>query len=136
MSEPSRKKYIKWGLIAIGLGLLTLVYMLFNPSENAFFPKCPFRWVTGLECPGCGSQRAIHHLLHLRVGAAMGENLLLVVSIPYLIAGFIFDLIKNPSPGIAIWHKRLFGINAIIIISVVIVLFWILRNIPPLSDVL
>lgn len=114
----------------VALAAFVIVYTMFNPSESGFFPRCPFRMLTGLECPGCGSQRAIHNLLNLRLGAAIGENLLLVVFIPYIIAGFVFDMLKNPSPRVVMWRKRLFGVTAIWIILTVLILFWVLRNIP------
>lgn len=131
-----RNRYIKWALILLGLVVVVVVYTLFNPGESGFFPRCPFRWLIGLECPGCGSQRAVHHLLHLRIGAAMGENILLVIFIPYLVVGFIFDMTKNPSPQMAVWRKRLYGTRAIAVVLTVIILFWVLRNIPYFADYL
>lgn len=131
-----QRKYLKWALILLGLAAVVVIYTLFNPGESGFFPRCPFRWATGLECPGCGSQRAIHHLLHLRIGDAMGENLLLVVFIPYLILGFAFDMVREPSPGMARRRKRLFGTRAIAVVLTVIILFWVLRNIPFFAPIL
>ncbi|MDO5525919.1 MAG: DUF2752 domain-containing protein [Prevotella sp.] len=48
-----------------------------NPS--AAFLKCPLHQITGLQCPLCGTQRAVHHLLHLRIGRAFTCN-------PWLVA--------------------------------------------------
>ena len=45
--------------------ILGAVYSVFDPLKSSFFPSCPFKSVTGLDCPGCGSQRAIYELLHL-----------------------------------------------------------------------
>ncbi|WP_225974845.1 DUF2752 domain-containing protein [Arachidicoccus ginsenosidivorans] len=61
--------------------------------DSSWFPKCPFRSLTGLQCPGCGSQRAIHDLLNLDILGAFRENALMVVSIPYIVTAFIL----NPS---------------------------------------
>jgi hypothetical protein len=61
---------------------------------------------------------------------AFKENALLVISIPYLLTGFSFDLIKNPGERILKWRKTLFGKKAIYLILSVIIAFWILRNIP------
>ncbi len=38
-----------------------------------------------MKCPGCGSQRAIHALLHADIQTAFSYNALMVTSIPYLI---------------------------------------------------
>jgi hypothetical protein len=63
------------------LGALVALYC-YNPARTAIFPPCPFHYVTGFHCPGCGSLRAIHSLLHGRLGTAMSQNPLMVVSIP------------------------------------------------------
>lgn len=56
-------------------------------------PKCLFRLATGWSCPGCGSQRALHALLHGNLREALEMNLLLPAGITYLIllgAGYLF----------------------------------------------
>lgn len=84
--------------------------------------------MTGLKCPGCGSQRAIHYLLNLDIGQALRNNAVLVLFIPYLLMGLLFDSLKNPNDNILKWRKRLFGQRAILVILTVIIAFWILRN--------
>ncbi len=68
--------------IAVAIGVVA-VYAVFDPNE-VYFPKCPVKLLTGLDCPGCGSQRALHALLHGDVAAAVGFNALLVAAIPLL----------------------------------------------------
>jgi hypothetical protein len=48
---------------AATLALAVLLY-LYDPATTAIFPPCPFRQLTGLLCPLCGSLRAAHALLH------------------------------------------------------------------------
>ena len=57
---------------------------LFNPETTRVFPPCPLHWLTGLHCPGCGSLRAMHCLLHGRIYEALSQNPLMVVSIPVI----------------------------------------------------
>lgn len=122
-------KPIKVGLILL-LGITFLIiFHRFNPENNIFFPKCPFYLLTGYKCPGCGSQRAIHHILNLRIYDALKENALLVVSIPYLATGIVFNNLKSLTPKTLLWRQRLYGVKAINIIIVIIILFWVLRNI-------
>jgi len=123
------KKVFKWLGVFLLFTALAVVYKTFNPLENNLFPKCPLLVTTGLQCPGCGSQRAIHHLLNFDLLNALKENAILVLSIPYVITGFTFDLIKEPNANTLKWRKRLFGQKAIFIILVIIISFWILRNI-------
>ena len=42
---------------------VAVVYFLFDPLESPYMPQCLFRRLTGLSCPGCGSQRVAHALL-------------------------------------------------------------------------
>ena len=65
--------------------ILTLLLYGFDPMVSHYFPPCPFHWVTGLYCPGCGSLRAVHRLLHGRFAEAFTLNPLLVLSIPVLL---------------------------------------------------
>ena len=70
-----------------GLGVvLATVYYTLDPAHYPF-PRCPFNLLTGLYCPGCGSQRATHALLHGHVGQAAQLNLLAVLCLPLLALG-------------------------------------------------
>jgi len=88
-------KTTKWVVGLLFIFILILVYKTYNPLDSAFFPKCPFKVATGYDCAGCGSQRAVHHLLNLNIREAFRENMLLVVSIPYITAGFLFNIYKD-----------------------------------------
>jgi Protein of unknown function (DUF2752) len=76
---------------SIGLTTLALlgcvgVWLLFrfDPASHGFYPVCFLHQATGLQCPGCGSLRAIHQLLHGHVAAAWRLNPLLVSALPLL----------------------------------------------------
>jgi hypothetical protein len=71
---------------AIGMALAAAVTLLrvFDPATSTLFPPCPFRYVTGLYCPGCGSLRALHQLLHGDLHAAWAMNPLTVMLLPFL----------------------------------------------------
>ena len=68
----------------LGLGAVALVYFLFDPTKVAIFPPCMFHQVTGLDCPGCGAQRALHQLLRGHFIAAIRLNAMFVISLPLL----------------------------------------------------
>lgn len=123
------KKKIKWVIWIILFTFLTILYRAYNPYENIFFPKCPFRELTGLKCPGCGSQRAVHYILNFDIINALKENAILVLSIPYILIALLFDSLKMPNEKILKWRKILFGRQAIFVILTIIIGFWILRNI-------
>ncbi|MDE6853715.1 MAG: DUF2752 domain-containing protein [Muribaculaceae bacterium] len=56
-------------------------YYLVDPSAGFSF-KCPFRLLTGYDCPGCGIQRALHALLHGDVSKAWHYNAFAFAAIP------------------------------------------------------
>lgn len=66
------------------------VLYTFPPATSGFYPQCPFKFLTGLDCPGCGTTRALHHLLHGRVSEAFFLN-------PFLFAIMIGVLFALPA---------------------------------------
>ena len=63
---------------------IVAVYFLFDPAGSVWFPRCPFLTATGLRCPGCGSQRALHALLHGEIREAWRFNALLLLELPFM----------------------------------------------------
>lgn len=118
----------KWTLIGVALVTLIFVYKYFNPYQVSFFPKCPFKSGTGLECPGCGSQRAVHYILNFQMASAFRENALLVISIPYVLLGIVVENFKVYGTMARI-RDTIYGYKAMRIIAVIVVLWWLFRNI-------
>jgi len=67
------------------LAALGIVLYRFNPESYGFFPKCPFFVLTGWQCPGCGTTRALHNVLHGHFGRAIAFNPILVLAVPFLL---------------------------------------------------
>ena len=70
-------------VIAIPLALVT-VLLLFKDSIvllSQTFPKCPFRELTGLYCPGCGNTRSIIHLLDGDILMSLRYNIVPIILI-------------------------------------------------------
>jgi hypothetical protein len=128
LASPSYKNIAIWIGIPLVFVAIAIIYRAFNPDLTAIFPQCPFRLLTGLECPGCGSQRAVHYLLNFNLLAAFRENALLVISIPYIIGGFVFDQIKNPAPVTLQIRNTFYGKFAIWTVLIIILVFWVGRN--------
>ena len=125
MMDAKVKKAGRIVLITIAAFFAFYIYGRFDP-ETTLFPKCPFYWATGLKCPGCGSQRAVHQLLHFRIGAAFHQNACLVLFIPVLLFLFLAGAFRSRFPKLyASSHNPVFSWG----ILTVILLWWILRNI-------
>ena len=115
------------GLAIFGAGVAAL-YLFVNPSEVDFLPKCPLYSTTGIYCPGCGSQRATHHLLNLNIRGVLEQNIfyfigLLIIAYHIVITGMNKIFKKNS-------YNYLYHPKTPILILILIILFWILRNIP------
>jgi len=113
-----------WGLLLLGA-----VYVFaFEPGKTGIFPPCVFRQLTGLQCPGCGSTRALHQLLHGHFVAAFTLNPLFVIATPLL----LYVLLKYTTLSFRGITPKPNALPAryIYLIFVVIVSFWILRNTP------
>jgi hypothetical protein len=85
--------------------------------------------LTNLDCPGCGSQRALHALLHGNIIAAADQNLLAVLSVPFLFYSAIVNsanILFNKK-----WKQQIFySANFVRVVLIFVLLFWVLRNIP------
>lgn len=106
---------------------LTAFYA-WDPAGSEVFPPCPFHALTGLHCPGCGTLRAVHQLLHGNLGAAFLLNPLMVLCLPFVAYSLLSGLLEMAGgrrlPTVFVpagWIWTLLG---------VVVLFWVLRNVP------
>jgi hypothetical protein len=90
-------------------------------SPDFVFPACPFKLLTGWNCPACGGLRMTHDLLHGDVAAAAVDNIFLLVGLPALLA---WVLVR--------WRMRrpLFPMPAIAAIVVLAVTWTVVRNMP------
>lgn len=107
---------------------VSIVLFLVDPAGSKLYPPCPFYLLTDLHCPGCGTLRALHRLLHLNVSAALQLNPLTVFSVPFLCYAFLSrvstDFTGKPLPKVFVPPALIWTLLAVIIA------FWILRNIP------
>lgn len=118
------KRLLVMACVVIALTVAS-VYFYFDPSDN-IFPRCPFLSITGWECPGCGSQRAVHALLHGDIAAVWHLNAALFLFVPVLVVLFVAEVI-----GVRRAPRFYNAVNSRYVIwttAVVIVLWWIVRN--------
>lgn len=113
-------------LLALALvALAGMVYFAFDPSQSRFFPRCVFLSLTGWQCPGCGSQRAIHALLHGDIVGAWHYNAALLVAIPVL-GGYLLGELKRTT-----WPRYYRAISRPIVIYTILaaaIAWWVGRN--------
>ncbi|MCM1377924.1 MAG: DUF2752 domain-containing protein [Clostridium sp.] len=106
--------------------LIGVFYFLFNPTDYVWMPKCMLKQLTGLECPGCGSQRFIHAMLHGNIAAAWRVNPYLMVMFPYMLILLCGNLSKEYGPKL---NRTVGSVPAIIAFAVITAAWTIYRNV-------
>lgn len=124
------KKILKISLIIMFGGAFYYYFYSYNPSvHTGNFISCPTKTIFGFNCPGCGSQRFLHHLFHFDLAEAFRYNPLLFLLFPfviYLLFVFISNLIFGTEYRIKILYKNWF----VITLFVIFIVYGILRNLP------
>ena len=114
---------------AAAAGVTTLALQLRDPHVHGSLGLCPFKAITGWDCPGCGGLRAVNDLTRGDVAGAISSNLLLVSSLPVLAVLWTRSFaqrwrgVRRPLPQPAA------GFLAAVAVVVVLV-FWVVRNLP------
>lgn len=80
----SARNIIAAAAIVAAAVLIVWVYGAFDPAVAGWFPRCLFNAATGLDCPGCGSQRALHALVRGDIAAAWRANAAFVIAVPLI----------------------------------------------------
>ncbi|HUP23828.1 MAG TPA: DUF2752 domain-containing protein [Thermoanaerobaculia bacterium] len=81
-----RRELVCRGTLGIGIVAAAALLYVLDPATTKVYPPCPVRWSTDLLCPGCGSLRALHRLLHGELVAALQMNPLIVALGPIGVA--------------------------------------------------
>ena len=121
-----RRKWWIIGAVAVIVMAGIAIYSTFDPSTVRFFPRCTFLTLTGLKCPGCGTQRAIHALLHGNFLEAVRFNAMMVASVPLLALYGYAEIVRKSKPRL---YNKVNSTPIILTIFVLVVLWWILRNV-------
>ena len=116
-------------MISTAVLVLVLLYFFIDARQSHFFPACPFFTLTGLFCPGCGSQRAVSALLHGDFQDAINYNVLLVVTIPLILYSALIR-VSNVFRSTPVVQTIFYSPVFVRVFLVVVVLFGVLRNIP------
>jgi hypothetical protein len=113
-----------WSLLVAGSAYL----FWFEPGKSGFFPICLFRFLTGFTCPGCGTTRAMHQILHGDFLTAFTLNPLFLLAIPFL----LFALVRYSVVVLRGGVPRPNSLPAAYIYALffIVLSFWIFRNTP------
>lgn len=128
--EPTaRRTALRWAWplgTAVTALAATAALRLRDPHVTGSWGLCPWKHLTGWDCPGCGGLRAINDLTHGDVAAASSSNLVVVLLIPVAIGAWVLWLdrtrTRRPVPSVPGWA---WGIGLVLLAG-----FTALRNIP------
>lgn len=110
---------------AVVMAALSVAYYAIDPASSSFMPQCLFKTITGWDCPGCGSQRMLHALLHGDFIAAWQYNPFLLAISPFLLLLLYAAMTRNSHPRL---YARLNSPAVIITLLVLLLLWSVLRN--------
>lgn len=129
LAPPTRLRRVLYlGALALA-PIACVVLYLFNPAADGDpYPNCPFLWLTGYYCPGCGSLRAYHQLLRGNVDAAMGLNPVTVLALPAMIYALASAWLLG-FRGTGLPQPR-WSAGAAWSVGAVLVVFAVVRNLP------
>jgi hypothetical protein len=98
-----------------------------DPNKgSSWYPQCPFKALTGLDCPGCGVTRALHALLTGHPVRALDHNALVSVAVVLGLVWFGVSKVRQRTgrPPLTLKHPTAWAVAA----GVVVVAFWVVRN--------
>ncbi|MET0899155.1 MAG: DUF2752 domain-containing protein [Mycobacterium sp.] len=121
---PSSRRVRLYG--SLGAGALVaggLAYIGFTDPHQpgSLFPPCPFHALTGWLCPGCGGLRMTYDLLHGNLGAAVVDNVFVLVGLPILV---LWVLLRRRR-GLTMWT-----LPAVVVLAGLTVTWTVVRNLP------
>lgn len=111
-------------VVAVTAAFVWFMYA-FDPLRTPFYPKCPSKTLLGIDCPGCGTARAVHALAHGDIGLAWHYN-------PFLFFAVTILVILAIAPGFSPRSRLRRVIDSptfVIVITVLIILWTVVRNI-------
>jgi len=131
-SESPEPRSRSWPMLIAVFALAGACAMLFffKPGQYWFYPVCHFYTMTGLYCPGCGSSRALHELLHGNLVEAMRLNALLLLGLAgsaWLLARYAWARMHRRRASFAVPSRWLWALLGVAVV------FTFLRNLPAFS---
>jgi hypothetical protein len=119
----------RWALPAFAVAAAAGVAIVWRVDPNrpgSGLPACPFHAMTGLYCPGCGTTRALHALVHGDVANALAMNPMFTLTLP-LFALLLLDATTRLPMPLARAAQRISDAR---VWAVAVIAFAVLRNLP------
>ncbi len=122
-----------WAPVTVALVVLAgcVALAAVDPVRRAeLSPGCPFRNLTGLDCPGCGATRAVYALTQGDPARAIDHNVLVIAVLPVLAwawIGWLATTLGRRASSPTLPPRVSLGLAGVVLV------FWIGRNLPGLA---
>ena len=121
-----RNRRIVWAVaVSVVLVALAVVYFFVDPMEVRWMPRCLWKVVTGTDCPGCGSQRMAHALMHGDLHGAWQANAYALCMLPLIVVMLWLEIFRERHP---LLYGRLHSPVFIWTLAASVGVWWIARN--------
>lgn len=119
-----------FGLLA---GMAIFLVAVNKPDDDSYFPRCTLHNLTGLHCPGCGMTRSLHSALNGDFAQALSYNILAPIILPVFfvsISRSLWSWVRGRKLVRSANPPRKWKTYLPIILGSLLVIFFVLRNIP------
>jgi len=113
--------YVAAGTGTLLGGALGYVALVDPHNTTSAYPLCPFKWLTGWNCPFCGGLRMTHDLLHGDLMASINDNIFLLAGIPMLAGWVLVRRARGRTP---------LPVSALVTLVIAAFAWTVLRNWP------
>jgi hypothetical protein len=134
-TSPIKNRRWRFSVVTALMVVGAVLLYIHDPRQpGKYFPPCVFHKCTGLHCPGCGTTRACHLVLHGEFSAALSYNALTVLVIPFLACAYFqfartamgFEPVERRcSRSANVWKGRIF-----LFVGICFLVYGVLRNLP------
>lgn len=128
MKKPISKYFVLFLYLLFPLIVLYYYYSYYLEGIGTGNLQCTVLFFTGLYCPGCGSQRSLHHLLHGEIMIALRYNALFVIGLPFLLYLYYIVLQLYILRNVKLSSKVIFSTRFALIFIAILLIYFILRN--------
>lgn len=131
----SPSSFVRQGWVApaavatAAVGVMTYLGRV-SPYAPGNYPTCPTLAVAGVYCPGCGALRTLHDVANLDLVGAWGMNPLTLLALPLLVGLWVAWTRRRVTGRPRTWLAPPWAMH--LLLGVVLV-FWVLRNVPALA---
>lgn len=110
---------------ALGLCALAWYAYTYDPMTTNMYPPCISHRFTGYDCPGCGTARALHAIMHGQWAQALRFNASLFVALPLVAYLLVCEMLPRRHPLRALSNWRWLPLTVL----VAVVAWTVARNI-------